>query len=106
MQKRPTLVYVDDDDMLLELLPVVRSPLQFSLRNSIDEAALASVTDPFAIAKPFQIDDEKLGETPHLIQLPPSFPPSQDRAIQFLRRQAASNRNMGSAYEDDQLYAL
>jgi uncharacterized membrane protein len=99
-----TIVYVFDDDTLLELLPLARPDLDFAMHPAIDESALRAAARPFVIAKPFAVESSPVAAQLKSITLPPSFPPTQDRFIAWIHRRAAAERAMGAAYEDDALF--
>ncbi len=103
-ESRATIVYVVDDDTLLEILPLARADLGFALHPAIDASALRSAARPFVIAKPFAVAGSPVAARLRSINLPPSFPPTQDRFIGLLHRRAAAERAMGAAYEDDALF--
>jgi len=106
LQPSATLIYVDDDDMLLEILPLSRPSLHFTIHSEIDAAALGAPRDSFLIAKPFAVDQSPVARRSRKVALPAFFPPTQDRAIELIHRRAAAERNMGAAYQDDALFAV
>jgi uncharacterized membrane protein len=106
LQPSATLTYVDDDDMLLEILPLSRPSLRFMIHSEIDAGALGASPDSFFIAKPFAVDQSPAARHSRKVALPAFFPPTQDRAIELIHRRAAAERNMGAAYQDDALFAV
>ncbi len=105
-QRDATLVYVDDDDMLLEMLDLSDPALRFDLHADIDAKALQSASRPFVIAKPFAIRESAVSSRLQAVPEPVFFPPAEDRAIEILHRRAAADRNMGAMYQNDALYGI
>jgi uncharacterized membrane protein len=91
-QTDPTLVYVDDDDELLELAASRNLSVSFNLHHVLDAAAIGSAAHPFVLTR-----EELLQASPiagRLRPVPPIdlFPSGTDPAITLLRHRAADDR--------------
>jgi uncharacterized membrane protein len=105
-QQAPTLVSIDDDDTLLELLPLSNADLRFHLAHGVDAKVLGPTAHAFVIAKPHIVAALPVAKHLQAVALPETFPPSHDRIMEILHRRAAAERKIGNDYQDEQLYSV
>jgi hypothetical protein len=98
-----TLVYVSDDDILLELAPHLRPDLRFALHPQLDAAALQSAPAPFVIAQPAAVGRSAIAARLRLVPLPPLFPQSRDNMLVTLHQKGDAGKSAPS-YQRDALY--
>jgi uncharacterized membrane protein len=92
-ERDATIVYVDDDDELLELAASQDSSTAFHLHRVLNVAGLSSATHPFMISRQALVQQSSVAAVLHLVPLPKLFPSGEDPAIAFLRRRAAADRH-------------
>jgi uncharacterized membrane protein len=105
-QPSATLIATDDDDTLLEMLPLSNPDLRFQLEDRLDARTLAVADHAFVIGKPHAVRDLPEAKRLQSLELPKSFPPAHDRIMELMHRRAAAERKIGDDYQDEALYAV
>jgi len=102
----PTLVYVENDVILLELLPLANANLSFQLNGRLDAAALGASARPYVIAKAGALRRSPFSRSLSRVALPVIFPPPPSPAVSALRRRAAAERGLAGIEGPDELFTL
>ena len=90
----PTLVYIEDADDMLMLQPYGLSSLRFKLHPALDEAALRSEPNPYAILSSEHLSESPVATALRRVPVVETFEMRPDPAIDRLRRSGAAARKI------------